>query len=135
MPANLAPGQDVPPPVDALKYQAAATPPPPPATPTATASSEALTVKLRYKEPEGSVSSLIEIPVQDDEHSLEAASAEFKFTTAVAGFGLLLRQSSYAGQLTWEQVRQLALAGKGTDPLGYRGEFIQLIEKARGVTP
>lgn len=136
VPANLPPGSDPRPMVDELKYQ-------PPADAAAvpslvdapvSASSEALTVKLRYKEPEGSVSSLIEVPLRQDDRSLDTASPEFKFTTAVVGFGLLLRQSSYSGELTWEQVRQLALEGKGNDPLGYRGEFIQLIEKARGLS-
>ncbi|MEN3942803.1 VWA domain-containing protein [Prosthecobacter sp. SYSU 5D2] len=137
VPANLPPGANPRPRVDDLKYQqpsAASAAPPATVTAAAAESGEALTVKLRYKEPEGSVSSLIEVPLRQDDRSLETASREFKFTTAVAGFGLLLRQSSYSGQLTWEQVRRLALEGKGTDPLGYRGEFIQLIEKARGLT-
>jgi secreted protein with Ig-like and vWFA domain len=135
VPANLPPGADPRPMVDDLKYQQPTNPSAPPAVTAAAAESgEALTVKLRYKEPEGSVSRLIEVPLRQDDRSLDTASREFKFTTAVAGFGLLLRQSSYSGQLTWEQVRQLALEGKGTDPLGYRGEFIQLIEKARGLT-
>jgi autotransporter-associated beta strand protein len=136
VPANLPPGAEPLPRVDALKYQqppAVAAPAAEP-IPAAGATGEALTVKLRYKEPEGSTSSLIEVPVKDDSRAMETASGEFKFTTAVAGFGLLLRQSSYAGQLTWDQVRQLALEGKGTDALGYRGEFLQLIEKARGVS-
>lgn len=138
VPANLPPGAEPLPRVDALKYQqppaAAAAPAAEPIAAAGGATGEALTVKLRYKEPEGSTSSLIEVPVKDDSRAMEAASGEFKFTTAVAGFGLLLRQSSYAGQLTWDQVRQLALDGKGTDALGYRGEFLQLIEKARGVS-
>ncbi|GAA5143090.1 hypothetical protein GCM10023213_30160 [Prosthecobacter algae] len=138
VPANLPPGAEPLPRVDALKYQqppatAAAAPAAEPIAAAGT-TDEALTVKLRYKEPEGSTSSLIEVPVKDDSRAMETASGEFKFTTAVAGFGLLLRQSSYAGQLTWDQVRQLALEGKGTDALGYRGEFLQLIEKARGVS-
>ncbi|TDU73031.1 secreted protein with Ig-like and vWFA domain [Prosthecobacter fusiformis] len=136
VPANLPPGADPRPMVDDLKYQQpAAAPAAPSAVIADTAESgEALTVKLRYKAPEGSVSSLIEVPLRDDKRGLETASDEFKFTTAVAGFGMLLRQSSYSGQLTWEQVRQLALEGKGTDAFGYRGEFLQLIEKARGVS-
>ncbi len=133
VPAYLADGAQPSPRVDALKYQQPITPAAPIAA-TAAATGEALTVKLRYKEPEGSTSSLIEVPVKDDSRAMETASSEFKFTAAVAGFGLLLRQSSYAGQLTWDQVRQLALEGKGADALGYRGEFIQLIEKARGVS-
>lgn len=99
------------------------------------ASPELLTVKLRYKAPEGTTSQLIEVPVTDKETSLAAASPEFKFSTAVAAYGLMLRQSSYRGNLTWEQIRTLALEGKGNDPHGYRAEFLQLLDKARGLMP
>lgn len=140
VPANLPPGAEPAPLVDKLKYQSApasralaAAPAPAAEKPAETPSKEALTVKLRYKEPEGATSKLIEVPVIDEGHDSRAASSEFKFTAAVAGFGLLLRDSSYAGGLTWDQVRQLALEGKGADALGYRGEFLQLIEKARGL--
>jgi hypothetical protein len=48
---------------------------------------------------------------------------------------MLLRESTQASQLNWERVRQLAREGKGADALGYRGEFLQLIEKASGGKP
>jgi len=132
VPVNLPPGATPQPIVDKLKYQAEA--PQQLASPLpasfATLSKEALTVKLRYKEPEGTTSKLLEVPLNDDARAIEKASPEFKFTAAVAGFGMLLRESSYASQLTWDVVRQLAREGKGTDALGYRGEFLQLIEKA-----
>jgi secreted protein with Ig-like and vWFA domain/anti-sigma factor RsiW len=132
VPASLPPGTTPPPLVDKLKYQTdsiqlAA---PAPVKTLNPASNEALTVKLRYKEPEGTTSKLIEVPVKDDARALEKASTEFKFTAAVAGFGMLLRESSHAGALTWDIVRTLAREGKGSDTLGYRGEFLQLIEKA-----
>lgn len=115
--------------VDSLKYQSV-----PAIQPTeASKSGEVMTVKLRYKQPEGKVSQLIEVPVKDDGKSLANSPLDFKFATAVAGFGLLLRDSSYKGALTWEQVRRLAQEGKGSDPNGYRGEFIQLVDKARGI--
>jgi secreted protein with Ig-like and vWFA domain len=120
-------------PVDSLKYQ---TPPAAPAASPATPKSpELLTVKLRYKAPEGATSQLIEVPVTDKETTLVAATPEFKFTTAVAAYGLMLRQSTYRGPLTWDQIRQLALEGKGTDPHGYRAEFLQLLDKARSLLP
>jgi autotransporter-associated beta strand protein len=133
VPTNLPPGAAPQPIVDKLKYQPEAQQlaSPPPAS-FATLSKEALTVKLRYKEPEGTTSKLLEVPLNDDARAIEKASPEFKFTAAVAGFGMLLRESSYAGQLTWDVVRQLARDGKGSDALGYRGEFLQLIEKAAG---
>jgi autotransporter-associated beta strand protein len=132
VPANLPPGATPPPLVDKLKYQPEAQQlaSPPPVKSLAPATNEVLTVKLRYKEPEGTTSKLLEVPLNDDARAIEKASAEFKFTAAVAGFGMLLRESSYAGQLTWDVVRQLAREGKGSDALGYRGEFLQLIEKA-----
>jgi Domain of unknown function (DUF3520) len=125
--------------VDTLKYQTLASPTTKdlneakPAAATAlnaTASKELMTVKLRYKQPEGETSSKIELPVLDEGKTLEAASGEFQFSASVAAFGLLLRDSSYKGTLTWKNVRELALAGKGSDKLGYRGEFLQLIDKA-----
>lgn len=134
VPANLKPGEPPTLSVDPLKYQPQQlAAPPPPAAAFATLSQEALTVKLRYKEPEGTTSKLLEVPLNDDARPIENASAEFKFSAAVAGFGLLLRESSYKGELTWDRVRQLARDGKGVDTLGYRGEFLQLIEKAGGL--
>lgn len=132
VPANLPPGTTPPPLVDKLKYQTDSVQlaAPAPVKTLNADSNEALTVKLRYKEPEGTTSKLIEVPVNDDARSLEKASPEFKFTAAVAGFGMLLRESSHAGALTWDIVRTLAREGKGADTLGYRGEFLQLIEKA-----
>ena len=142
VPANLPPGVEPDRIVDTLKYQTLASPTSKdlnevkPAATTAldaAASKELMTVKLRYKQPDGDTSSKIELPVLDEGKTLEAASAEFQFSAAVAGFGLLLRDSSYKGTLNWEAVRKLALAGKGTDKLGYRGEFLQLIDKAAGL--
>lgn len=141
VPANLPPGVGPDRLVDTLKYQTLASPTPkelnetkPAATGAdAAASKELMTVKLRYKEPQGETSSKIELPVSDDAKTLEAASGEFQFSASVAAFGLLLRDSSYKGTLTWEAVRKLALAGKGPDKLGYRGEFLQLIDKAAGL--
>ena len=94
-----------------------------------------MTVKLRYKAPDGDQSQLIEVPVVDEGERLGERRADFKFASGVAAFGLLLKDSAYKGGATWELVRQLALEGKGADPLGYRGEFIQLVDKARGITP
>jgi len=91
---------------------------------------EALTVKVRYKAPDANVSRLIELTLKDEARAVDKAGGEFKFTAAVAGFGLLLRESPYAGLLNWDEVRRLAREGKGEDALGFRAEFLQLIEKA-----
>ncbi len=131
VPANLPAGAEGRPAVDSLKYQAPAISPAQLAE--AAKSGEMMTVKLRYKEPESDLSKLIEVPTKDDGKTLTASSEEYKFSAAVAGFGLLLRDSSYKGTLSWETVRRLALDGKGADKQGYRGEFLQLIDKARGL--
>jgi autotransporter-associated beta strand protein len=131
VPANLPAGAEGRPAVDSLKYQAPAVSPAQLAE--AAKSGEMMTVKLRYKEPESDLSKLIEVPTKDDGRTLTASSEEYKFSAAVAGFGLLLRDSSYKGSLSWETVRRLALDGKGADKQGYRGEFLQLIDKARGL--
>lgn len=135
VPANLPPGTEPTPLVDELKYQPVPNAgqlasPPSAKTLSSVLSNEALTIKLRYKEPEGTTSKLIQVPLNDDARAIEKAGAEFKFTAAVAGFGMLLRESGHAGTLTWDLVRQLAREGKGSDPFGYRGEFLQLVEKA-----
>lgn len=139
VPANLPPSIGPDRLVDTLKYQTLASPTAKDLNETQSApsdpqtSKELMTVKLRYKQPTGETSSKIELPVTDEGKTLEAASGEFQFSAAVAGFGLLLRDSSYKGTLSWEAVRKLALAGKGADKLGYRGEFLQLIDKAAGL--
>ena len=131
VPANLPPGTEPRPAVDSLKYQAPAISPA--QLVEAAKSGEMMTVKLRYKEPDSDLSKLIEVPTKDAGKTLTTSSDEFKFSAAVASFGLLLRDSSYKGTLSWETVRRLALDGKGADALGYRGEFLQLIDKARGL--
>lgn len=133
VPSNLPPGAQPPPLVEDLKYQT---------NPQAAdqvrlagpaASGESMTVKLRYKKPDSDISQLLEAAVTDTRTTLVAASPEFKFAAAAAAYGLQLRQSSYRGTLTWEQIRNLAIEGKGGDPFGYRSEFIQLIDKAHGI--
>jgi secreted protein with Ig-like and vWFA domain/tetratricopeptide (TPR) repeat protein len=123
--------------IDPLKYQTAIPEPPPPAslTPQA-ASGELLTIKLRYQLPEGTApSQLLTLPVTDSGAGWEQASANFRWTAAVAGYGMLLRDSPPPAKLTWDTVRRLAAGAKGTDPEGFRGEFLQLIEKATSVVP
>jgi secreted protein with Ig-like and vWFA domain len=120
--------------VDDLKYAPKVDAPAEQAAPAAPASNELMTVKLRYKQPEGDKSDLMEVPVTDKETKLSDAPKDFQFAASVAGFGMLLRGSQHAGELTWDMVRDMALRGKGDDAQGYRGEFLQLIDRARGLT-
>ncbi len=89
------------------------------------------TVKFRYKPPSDSTSLLIEMPVFDKEIKVEKTSNNFRQAAAVAGFGLLLRKSEFKGNVTFDQVLELAKSAKGTDAEGYRQEFIQLVEKCK----
>jgi secreted protein with Ig-like and vWFA domain len=94
---------------------------------------ELLNLRLRYKEPSASTSQLMELPVPDAPRELRQASADFRFAAAVAGYGMLLRQSPHRGDLTWEQVLRLAEDGLGADRDGYRAEFIDLARKAQSL--
>ncbi|MBD3413109.1 MAG: DUF3520 domain-containing protein [Candidatus Aminicenantes bacterium] len=96
--------------------------------PKAFRSPEVMTVKLRYKQPDGNKSRLIQVPVTDDETRLEQTSVDFKFSAAVAEFGMLLRDSEFKGSTDFESILRLAQDGKGRDLHGYRAEFIKLVE-------
>lgn len=89
-------------------------------------------VKIRYKAPDGDVSSLIETPIEVASQlpSLEAASDDTRFVVAVAAFGQKLRKSAYLEKMDWQSIRTLAQTARGDDPTGRRAEFIQLINTA-----
>ncbi len=88
------------------------------------------TVQLRYKPPTGTMSRLLRQPVRV-RGSLAAPTGDFRFATAVAGFGLVLRASEYRGTATLDQVLALARGAEGEDPEGERAEFVRLVESAR----
>ncbi len=92
---------------------------------------ELLTVKLRYKEPDSDQSKLITTGVLDSNKTAENASDNLKFASAVAQFGMLLRDSRYKGNANFENVYALAANARGNDLNNYRGEFIGLVEKAK----
>ena len=112
--------------VDDLKYQK--TKPTPAAT---NNSKELLTVKLRYKAPDGNTSKKIEQPLIDD--NKEKVSSDFRFASAVAMFGQLLRDSDFKGDATYDKVISLAKTSLDNDEKGYRREFIRLAETAEGL--
>ena len=86
-------------------------------------------LRLRYKAPEASASELIEIPLQRDAIKSHAGvSSEFRFATAVAGYGQLLRGGKYTGNWSYPDARQLAAESVGKDRFGYRGEFLRMID-------
>lgn len=108
-----------------LKYQTTGTP---------TGSSELLTVKLRYKAPNGNTSKLLEYPVESAVYQ-EEASLNLSFASAVAEFGMLLRNSEYKGSADFNQVMELAESCVGRDSDDYRKEFLELVGKAASYCP
>ncbi|HKT81818.1 MAG TPA: von Willebrand factor type A domain-containing protein [Vicinamibacterales bacterium] len=106
--------------VDPLKYQKEG------AAPTGAWQGEAMTVKLRYKQPDGDTSSLIERPVP----AKIAMSNNLGFASAVAEFGMLLRDSEFKGAASFDHARRMAEKYRGSDLHGHRTELIGLIEKA-----
>ena len=121
------------PPVDPLKYQA------PNSASVATTqgdpklSQEMVTVKLRYKKPEGDTSELTERSFVDNGSKFENAAPDLKFAAAVAEFGMILRDSQYKGKGTIGAVIEWAQEGKGRDAAGYRAGFIELARKTQAL--
>ncbi|HEX3934392.1 MAG TPA: YfbK domain-containing protein, partial [Puia sp.] len=93
-----------------------------------------LTIKLRYKKPDGDISKLIAQTVDSSYLPVENASANFHLAAAVAEYGMLLRNSAFKEKSTWQQVTCLARNASETDPDGYRHEFISLTETAAALS-
>jgi Ca-activated chloride channel family protein len=100
-------------------------------------SGELFTLKLRYKQPDGDKSTLMQTPVKDSGKKFAQASADFQFASAVAAFGMLLRDSQFKGNATLAAVEELAKAGQIEDKerpdASYRAEFVRLVEKAKAL--
>ncbi|MGL4943655.1 MAG: YfbK domain-containing protein [Thermoguttaceae bacterium] len=90
-------------------------------------SNELLLVKLRYKEPEASKSKLIETPLVFDAGDEKEPTGDFAFAAGVALFGMLLRDSKYAGSGNFATVRELVSPNIDDDK--YRQEFLDLVKK------
>ena len=109
--------------VDELKYQKGE-------STNQASSDELMTVKLRYKRPKEDKSRLLSTVIKDKTAKLAESSDNFKFASAVAEFGMLLRDSEFKSQASYENVLSLANSAKGSDSEGYRSEFVQLVKKA-----
>ncbi|GMV91940.1 MAG: hypothetical protein AMXMBFR82_17180 [Candidatus Hydrogenedentota bacterium] len=142
--ASTTPGRGV----DELKYQANPAPAP---TQSGDVNPETMTVKIRYKDPEGDTSRKFEVPVVDDGEGYDQSSRDYRWATAVAGFGMLLRHPAshdmtfvsedgtrilgintivsnpVPDSLTFAKVREIAEGANGYDPDGRRAEFISLV--------
>jgi Ca-activated chloride channel family protein len=94
---------------------------------------EYLTIKIRYKKPDGITSMLYEKPVKDYVNDMEDASENLRFAAAVSEFGMILRNSEFKGGSTLDQAEKLARSARGDDEEGYRSEFIRLIDTVKGL--
>jgi len=92
-------------------------------------SNELVTMKFRYKDPDGTESKELTQTVSDSYP--EKNSKDFNFACSVAGFGMMLQKSKFRETLTWENVIKLAKQSIDKDHDGYRKEFISLVEKAQ----
>ncbi|MDJ1495061.1 von Willebrand factor type A domain-containing protein [Cytophagaceae bacterium DM2B3-1] len=108
--------------IDPLKYQKNVV------DPKAYKAREMMTVKLRYKKPNETTSSLIEKTLDDHKTPLSKTSDNFRFSAAVAEYAMLLCESEYKGNATYNQVITLATQAKGKDEEGYRIEFINMVK-------
>lgn len=111
--------------VDELKYQKTKI------TDDAKSTSELMTVKLRYKKPDGDKSQLIVKTINDTNLSIDKTSDNFRWSAAVAAFGMQLRESDFRGDLNYDDIYTLAKSARGKDEEGYRAEFIRMVESCK----
>jgi Ca-activated chloride channel family protein len=110
--------------LDSLRYQSIRI------SPEARQSPELMTVKLRYKQPNGETSIPLDQQVLNRPVRLRETSERYRFSAAVVGYGLMLQNSRFKGNLHWEMVKELAANSMSSDPHGYKAEFMELIQKA-----
>ncbi len=113
--------------VDDLKYQKSKV------KKSASKSEELLTIKLRYKQPSGDKSKLIEKPVIDRHLDLQETSDNFRWSAAVAAFGMLMRESEFRKDASYDMAIKLAKKAKGTDENGYRAELIRMMRDVQAM--
>jgi len=110
--------------VDALEYQKS----------NVVDSYNLMTLKLRYKEPDGTTSKLISSRIKESEIKKGSLTENFEFAISVIEFGLLLRKSEYKANANYAEVLQRAKKSKGADEDGFRAEFIKLVEIAEALS-
>ena len=94
-------------------------------------SDELATIKFRYKKPDGDKSIEMVKVIENKSIPLKSSSDDFKFSTAVAWFGLKLRDSNLVPNKSSEDIKRLAKEGLSNDEEGYKAEFIRLVETVK----
>jgi Ca-activated chloride channel family protein len=92
---------------------------------------EFMTIKFRYKKPDGDKSILMVHAVNDENKTFNNTGSNLRFAAAVAEFGLLIRNSEFKQNASYKNVLAMAKAALGTDVEGYRTDFVKLVENAR----
>ena len=95
---------------------------------------EILTVRIRYKDPDGDTSKLITTTMGEDAVALKGSSENFRFAAAVAMYAMILRDSEYKGDASLNDVSALAKSALGDDPYTYRAEFLRIVERTKLLT-
>lgn len=113
--------------VDELKYQTERKPT------KAAKSNELMTLKLRYKQPEEDVSTLMTYPVVDEGHPFNQASGDFQFASAVAMFGLKLRGDHFHTDTNFAEIEELVASNVDGPGSSYRQEFLEMVRKVEAV--
>ena len=96
-------------------------------------SGEIALLKLRYKKPGTTSSILMQAPMRLADIRPQA-SDRLRWSAAVAAYADLLRGGKNVGNFSWDSVRALAANSRGSDPWGYRAEFLDLVDRARRLT-
>jgi len=89
-------------------------------------------LKIRYKQPDQTKSTLITTPIKTG--NTDAVSKQATWATAVAAFGQILKGGKYTGDYSYDDVIAMAKTAKGDDPFGYRAEFINLVRLAKSAS-
>ena len=113
--------------VDPLKYQAESTPKPTAGT------DETMNVKIRYKHPDGDQSREVSVAVDVQAVSLARTTDNFRFSAAVAEFGMVLRDSEHRGDASFTRAYELGTNALGQDNDGARAEFLALVQRAASI--
>ncbi|ASZ14646.1 von Willebrand factor type A domain-containing protein [Chitinophaga pendula] len=88
-------------------------------------------VKLQYHDPRDTATYTLQKEVPASSTTFEAAGNDFRFASAVALLGLLLRRSAYKGKGECTLIIDIAKDAKGKDPGGYRQEFVKLVKELK----
>lgn len=95
---------------------------------------EALTLKIRYKAPDGARSRLLTYTLRDDGNDAARRDDDFRFAAAVAAWGMVLQRSADRGDASLDLALRLATSAVGDDPQGHRAEFVALVQRTRALT-